>query len=119
MFKIFCLYCIFVTKVMGSLAVQKPKEGHRISGVLIKRGFNYHLVNPGDLGSKLNVSNYIIPINALHVMFLDYTELATSIITEVGVLITSHDLVFYCALLFIENECSIYCPLLPIVSSPE
>ena len=38
---------------MGSLAVEKPKEGHRISGVLIKRGFNYHLVNPGDLASKL------------------------------------------------------------------
>ena len=101
---------------MGSLAVQKPKEGHRISGVLIKRGFNYHLVNPGDLGSKLNVFNYI---NALHVMFSDYTELATSIITEVGVSITSHDLVFYYALLFIENECSIYCPLLPVVSLPE
>ena len=72
---------------MGSLAAQKPKEGHRISGVLIKRGFNYHLVNPGDLGSRLNISNCIISINALHMVFLDYTELATSIITEVGMLL--------------------------------
>ena len=37
---------------MGSLAVQKPKEGHRVSGVLIKRGFNYHLVDPKDLASE-------------------------------------------------------------------
>ena len=43
---------LFVLKVMGSLAVQKPKEGHRVSGVLIKRGFNYHLVNPKDLESE-------------------------------------------------------------------
>ncbi|XP_065901282.1 cleavage and polyadenylation specificity factor subunit 3-like [Dysidea avara] len=51
-----------MAKVMGSLAVQKPKEGHRVSGVLIKRGFNYHLVDPKDLAN--------------------YTELATSTITE-------------------------------------
>lgn len=51
-----------MAKVMGNLAAEKPKEGHRISGVLIKRGFNYHLVNPGDLAN--------------------YTELATSVITE-------------------------------------
>ena len=57
-------FYILVAKVMGTLAVEKPKEGHRVSGVLIKRGFNYHLVNPGDLASKLNFN---IPIKALYI----------------------------------------------------
>ena len=76
---------------MGNLAAEKPKEGHRISGVLIKRGFNYHLVNPGDLASKLGTSDCNILINALHTIFVDYTELATSVITEVGVSAASCD----------------------------
>ena len=41
-----------MAKVMGSLASQQPQEGHRISGVLIKRGFNYHLIDPSDLSSE-------------------------------------------------------------------
>ena len=41
-----------MAKVMGSLASQQPQDGHRISGVLIKRGFNYHLIDPSDLSSE-------------------------------------------------------------------
>ena len=39
-------------KVMGSLAVQKPQMGQKVSGVLLKRNFNYHLLNPKDINRK-------------------------------------------------------------------
>ena len=42
-----------MAKVMGSLAGSKPEDGHKVSGVLIKRGFNYHLIDPSDLSSML------------------------------------------------------------------
>ncbi|XP_063715525.1 cleavage and polyadenylation specificity factor subunit 3-like [Symsagittifera roscoffensis] len=38
-----------MAKVMGSLAVQKPQMGQKVSGVLLKRNFNYHLLNPKDI----------------------------------------------------------------------
>ena len=41
-----------MAKVMGSLAAVKPSEDHKLSGVLVKRGFNYHLIDPSDLSSK-------------------------------------------------------------------
>lgn len=37
---------------MGSLAIEEPKPGHKISGILVKRNFNYHMLAPGDLSSK-------------------------------------------------------------------
>lgn len=39
-------------KVMGSLAVDKPSPGTVLSGVLVKRNFNYHILAPSDLSSK-------------------------------------------------------------------
>ena len=43
---------------MGSLAAEKPEHGKPLSGILIKRGFNYHLIAPDDLQSKsANLSN--------------------------------------------------------------
>ncbi|XP_023331965.1 cleavage and polyadenylation specificity factor 73 [Eurytemora carolleeae] len=38
-----------MAKVMGSLAMQKPQEGVRVSGILVKRNFNYHILSPADL----------------------------------------------------------------------
>merc|ERR1712179_827641 len=38
-----------MAKVMGSLAMQKPEEGLKVSGILVKRNFNYHILSPGDL----------------------------------------------------------------------
>ena len=42
-----------LAKVIGSLAEQKPTpdqaKQQRVSGVLVKRNFNYHLLAPGDL----------------------------------------------------------------------
>ncbi|KAG8277735.1 cleavage and polyadenylation specificity factor 73-like [Homalodisca vitripennis] len=48
-------------KVMGSLAVEKPKPGHKISGVLVKRNFNYHMLAPSDLTkyTDMNMSTVI------------------------------------------------------------
>ena len=42
-------------KVMGSLAVDPPKPGHQISGVLVKRNFSYHLMDPKDLIKYTNL----------------------------------------------------------------
>lgn len=39
-------------KVMGSLAVVKPEPGHKLSGILVKRNFNYHMLAPGDISSN-------------------------------------------------------------------
>merc|ERR1712059_218185 len=38
-----------MAKVMGSLATKKPEEGLKVSGILVKRNFNYHILAPGDL----------------------------------------------------------------------
>lgn len=37
---------------MGSLTDRKCVQGQRVSGILIKRNFNYHIVTPSDLSSK-------------------------------------------------------------------
>ena len=34
---------------MGKLAIDTPEENRKLSGVLIKRNFNYHLLAPTDL----------------------------------------------------------------------
>ena len=35
-----------MAKVIGTLAKEKPQEGSNVSGILIKRNFNYHIVSP-------------------------------------------------------------------------
>lgn len=40
---------------MGALAVEPPKPGNTLSGILVKRNFNYLLLDPADLSS-----NYLI-----------------------------------------------------------
>lgn len=47
-----------MAKVMGSLAVEKPKEGKIVSGILVKRNFNNHIISPAELSkySELSVS---------------------------------------------------------------
>ncbi|XP_031566314.1 cleavage and polyadenylation specificity factor subunit 3-like [Actinia tenebrosa] len=51
-----------MAKVMGQMAREKPEHNKQMSGILIKRGFNYHLIAPDDLQN--------------------YTELATSVLTQ-------------------------------------
>ena len=38
-----------MAKVMGSLAMKAPKHGDVISGILVKRNFNYYILAPQDL----------------------------------------------------------------------
>ena len=38
-----------MAKVVGSLAAEPPEEGKNVSGILVKRNFNYHLMAPSDL----------------------------------------------------------------------
>ncbi|XP_064384544.1 cleavage and polyadenylation specificity factor subunit 3-like [Halichondria panicea] len=45
-----------MAKVMGGLAGGRPEEGQRLSGVLIKRGFNYHLIEPSDLANYTDLA---------------------------------------------------------------
>ncbi|ESO95466.1 hypothetical protein LOTGIDRAFT_188747 [Lottia gigantea] len=51
-----------MAKVVGNLASQKPTDGQQISGILVKRNFNYHVVAPEDLPN--------------------YTDLAMSTVTQ-------------------------------------
>ncbi|NP_001088278.1 cleavage and polyadenylation specific factor 3 L homeolog [Xenopus laevis] len=51
-----------LAKVMGFLADKKPEQAQRISGILVKRNFNYHILCPSDLSS--------------------YTDLAMSTVTQ-------------------------------------
>uniref|UniRef100_A0A4X2LFF4 Cleavage and polyadenylation specificity factor subunit 3 n=1 Tax=Vombatus ursinus TaxID=29139 RepID=A0A4X2LFF4_VOMUR len=42
-----------LAKVMGFLADKKPEQGQRVSGILVKRNFNYHILSPCDLSSDV------------------------------------------------------------------
>lgn len=37
---------------MGGLADKKCIQGQRVSGILVKRNFNYHIMTSSDLSSK-------------------------------------------------------------------
>ena len=41
-----------MAKVMGSLATNEAADNLKLSGVLVKRGFSYHLIHPSDLSSE-------------------------------------------------------------------
>ncbi|KAF0313143.1 Cleavage and polyadenylation specificity factor subunit 3 [Amphibalanus amphitrite] len=45
-----------VAKVMGGLAVEPPADGRVLSGVLVKRNFNYHLLSPDELGKYTDMT---------------------------------------------------------------
>ncbi|KAK2174225.1 hypothetical protein NP493_817g02008 [Ridgeia piscesae] len=51
-----------MAKVVGKLASHKPKQDSIVSGILIKRNFNYHILSPSDLPN--------------------YTDLAMSTVTQ-------------------------------------
>lgn len=37
---------------MGSLTDRKCVQGQRVSGILVKRNFTYHIMTPSDLSSE-------------------------------------------------------------------
>ncbi|XP_059046660.1 cleavage and polyadenylation specificity factor 73-like [Achroia grisella] len=43
-------------KVMGSLAMDPPKAGNELQGILVKRNFNYHILAPSDLNKYTELS---------------------------------------------------------------
>ena len=49
-----------MAKVVGRLASKKPKAGDVISGVLVKRGFNYHIVSPEELQHYTDLSQGVV-----------------------------------------------------------
>uniref|UniRef100_A0A915MML1 Pre-mRNA 3'-end-processing endonuclease polyadenylation factor C-term domain-containing protein n=1 Tax=Meloidogyne javanica TaxID=6303 RepID=A0A915MML1_MELJA len=44
-------------KVVGSLAMNIPNDGSIMSGILVRRNFNYHLLHPNDLNAYTELSN--------------------------------------------------------------
>lgn len=42
-------------KVMGNLAVKKVQNNDKVSGVLVKRDFKYHVLSASDLSSELHL----------------------------------------------------------------
>ncbi|XP_049760544.1 cleavage and polyadenylation specificity factor subunit 3 isoform X2 [Loxodonta africana] len=42
--------------VMGFLADKKPEQGQRVSGILVKRNFNYHILSPCDLSNYTDLA---------------------------------------------------------------
>ncbi|XP_005109022.1 cleavage and polyadenylation specificity factor subunit 3 [Aplysia californica] len=45
-----------MAKVVGDLASEPPTQGHKVSGILVKRNFNYHIVAPKDLQSYTDLA---------------------------------------------------------------
>lgn len=45
-------------KVMGKLAMHKPNPGDKVSGILVKRNFNYHLLEPADIPSECRDNSF-------------------------------------------------------------
>jgi cleavage and polyadenylation specificity factor subunit 3 len=65
-------------QVVGSLATDRPKHGQHLSGILVKRNFNYHIMSPSDINSK----HWNSVIAFMQLYCLDYTELAMSTVTQ-------------------------------------
>jgi cleavage and polyadenylation specificity factor subunit 3 len=47
-------------KVMGNLAIKNPESGDKISGVLVKRDFKYHVLAAGDLSKYTDMSMSVV-----------------------------------------------------------
>ncbi|XP_034114529.2 cleavage and polyadenylation specificity factor 73 [Drosophila albomicans] len=47
-------------KMMGHLAAKKPEVGSKLSGVLVRRDFKYHLLAPSDLGKYTDMSMSVV-----------------------------------------------------------
>ncbi|XP_018017803.1 cleavage and polyadenylation specificity factor subunit 3 [Hyalella azteca] len=46
-----------MAKMMGELVIEKPKEDQIISGILIKKNFNCHIVSPAELNKYTQLSS--------------------------------------------------------------
>lgn len=78
-------------QVMGSLADKKCLQGQRVSGILVKKNFNYHILNPSDLSSKFYSPSFfkLKPLPIIYDSLFTrrfrlaaYTELAMSTVKQ-------------------------------------
>ncbi|CAH1979755.1 unnamed protein product [Acanthoscelides obtectus] len=54
-------------KVMGKLAIDVPQPGNTLTGILVKRNFNYHVLAPDDLSKYTDLSmSQIMQRQSLH-----------------------------------------------------
>ncbi|XP_015790551.1 cleavage and polyadenylation specificity factor 73 [Tetranychus urticae] len=49
-----------IAKVMGTIAKEQPHPGKQLSGILVKRNFNYHLFDPSDLHKYTDLNKSIV-----------------------------------------------------------
>lgn len=59
---------------MGCLADKKCAQGQRVSGILVKKNFSYHILAPSDLSSKL------VFVNASGVSYVFVCVLLTPVV---------------------------------------
>ncbi|XP_069132461.1 cleavage and polyadenylation specificity factor subunit 3-like [Argopecten irradians] len=45
-----------MAKVVGKLASEKPSQDQKVTGILVKRNFNYHIMHPSDLSSYTDLA---------------------------------------------------------------
>ncbi len=48
-------------KVVGRLAIEEPRDAQILSGVLVRRNFNFHLMHPADLSGTLPLPHPTLP----------------------------------------------------------
>lgn len=54
-------------KVMGTLAMEKPRPSHKLSGILVKRNFNYHMLAACDLSKYTDMSmSQVVQRQSIH-----------------------------------------------------
>lgn len=73
------------SQVMGSLADNRCVQGQRVSGILVKKNFNYHILNPSDLSSESSFGVRTLwsgKRESCRACFTAYTELAMSTVKQ-------------------------------------
>ena len=73
-----------MAKVIGSLASGKQEHGKPISGVLLKRGFNYHVMAPTDLSNYTELAISSIKQRQIIDYHASFQQLVTSLTTFCG-----------------------------------
>jgi len=68
-----------MAKVIGSLASGKPSHGKPVSGVLLKRGFNYHVMAPSDLPNYTELAISSIKQRQIIDYHASFTQLTTAL----------------------------------------
>jgi cleavage and polyadenylation specificity factor subunit 3 len=61
------------------LAVTSAEDGQNVSGVIVRRNFNYHLIDPQELSGRIIFSFCLLNFRFV---FAAYTELSHSTLTQ-------------------------------------